>query len=98
MNKPTSPEAAHPHVVIGRVVSNRMQKTIVVSIERQWQHPKYGKILRRSTRISAHDEQNECAVGDRVSLRECRPRSATKHWTLVKVLEKAPAPVAEAAV
>ena len=84
------------HLVTGRVVSNKMQKTIVVRVERQVIHPLYGKRLRRSTRLHAHDEKGECAVGDLVSIRECRPLSATKHWTLVKVLEKAPAAAVEA--
>jgi small subunit ribosomal protein S17 len=90
--------AVAPHVVSGRVVSNKMKKTIVVSVEREVIHPMYGKRLRRSTKLHAHDEQNECRIGDLVSIQECRRLSATKHWKLVKVLEKAPDAVAEAAV
>ena len=91
-------EAAVPHTVTGRVVSNKMTKTIVVSVDRQFIHPKYGKRLKRSTKLHAHDEKGECAIGDLVEIRECRRLSATKHWTLVKVLRKAPAAVAEANV
>jgi small subunit ribosomal protein S17 len=91
-------ETATPHSVTGRVVSNKMKKTIVVSIDRQFIHPKYGKRLKRSTKLHAHDEKGECAVGDLVTIQECRRLSATKHWMLVKVVQKAPAAVAEAAV
>jgi len=91
-------ETASPHSVTGRVVSNKMKKTIVVSIDRQFIHPKYGKRLKRSTKLHAHDEKGECGVGDLVTIQECRRLSATKHWMLVKVVQKAPAAVAEAAV
>ncbi len=91
-------EAGHMHTATGQVVSNKMQKTIVVSVDRQYIHPKYHKRLKRSTKLHAHDEKGECAVGDLVEIRECRRLSATKHWTLVKVLRKAPAAVAEANV
>ena len=94
---PKAAEAA-PHVVTGRVISNKMSKTIVVSIDRQIIHPMYGKRLRRSTKLHAHDEKGECGIGDLVTIQECRPLSATKHWMLVKVVQKAPAAVAEAAV
>jgi len=93
-----SGETATPHSVTGRVVSNKMKKTIVVSVDRQFIHPKYGKRLKRSTKLHAHDEKGECAIGDLVTIQECRRLSATKHWTLVKVVQKAPAAVAEAAV
>lgn len=91
-------ETATPHSVTGRVVSNKMKKTIVVSIDRQFIHPKYGKRLKRSTKLHAHDEKGECGIGDLVTIQECRRMSATKHWMLVKVVQKAPAAVAEAAV
>ena len=94
----TAEIAKSPHTVVGQVVSNRMKKTIVVSVDRQYIHPKYGKRLKRSTKLHAHDEKGECAVGDRVEIQECRRLSATKHWKLVKVLHKAPAAVAEANV
>ena len=83
--------------VVGRVISNKMQKTISVMVERQIVHPMYGKRLRRSTVLKAHDEKSECREGDLVSIRECRPISSSKHWMLVQVLEKAAAPVAEVA-
>jgi small subunit ribosomal protein S17 len=86
---------AGAHTAVGRVISNKMKKTIVVSVDRQIIHPKYGKRLKRSTKLHAHDENGECAIGDLVSIQECRRLSATKHWKLLKVLKKAPAPVAE---
>jgi small subunit ribosomal protein S17 len=91
-------EGVHMHTATGHVVANKMQKTIVVAVDRQYIHPKYGKRLKRTTKLHAHDEKSECAVGDLVEIRECRRLSATKHWTLVKVLRKAPAAVAEANV
>ena len=94
----TEETAKTPHTAVGRVVSNKMKKTIVVSVDRQFIHPKYGKRLKRSTKLHAHDEKGECGIGDLVSIQECRRLSATKHWMLVKVLQKAPAAVAEAAV
>ena len=91
-------EPVHMHTATGQVVSNKMKKTIVVSVDRQYIHPKYGKRLKRTTKLHAHDENGECGIGDLVQIRECRRLSATKHWTLVKVLRKAPAAVAEANV
>ena len=77
--------------VIGRVVvANRTPKTIKVQVEYQTKHEKYGKILKRFTKYTAHDEKSEARVGDRVELMECRPVSKTKVWRLVTVLEKAP--------
>lgn len=73
----------------GRVISNKMDKSIVVAIERFVKHPIYGKFIKRTTKVHAHDENNECGLGDKVEIRECRPLSKTKSWTLVKVLEKA---------
>lgn len=73
----------------GRVVSNKMDKSITVLVERQVSHPKYGKIIKRTTKLHAHDESNECAMGDLVTIEECRPLSKTKSWNLVKVVEKA---------
>ena len=87
-----------PHTVVGHVVSTKMAKTIVVSVDRQYIHPKYGKRLKRTTKLHAHDENRECAVGDRVEIQECRRLSATKHWKLLKVLIKAPVAAAEANV
>ncbi|ASA56107.1 30S ribosomal protein S17 [Vibrio gazogenes] len=74
---------------LGRVVSDKMDKSIVVVIERFVKHPIYGKFVKRTTKIHAHDENNECGQGDTVEIRECRPLSKTKSWTLVKVVEKA---------
>ncbi len=73
----------------GVVVSDRMQKTVVVSVERTVMHPRYKKILRRRTKVKAHDERNECHVGDRVLIVECRPLSRDKRWRVSKVLERA---------
>jgi small subunit ribosomal protein S17 len=74
---------------IGYVVSDKMDKTIVVEIESRAQHPKYGKIIRTTKKVKAHDEAGTAGIGDRVSLMETRPLSATKRWRLVEVLERA---------
>ncbi len=73
----------------GLVVSDKMDKTVVVAVEDRFKHPLYGKVVRRTSRLKAHDENNECGVGDRVELMETRPTSATKRWRIVKILEKA---------
>ncbi|RHW27105.1 30S ribosomal protein S17 [Nocardioides immobilis] len=73
----------------GMVVSDKMDKTVVVSVEDRVKHALYGKVLRRNTRLKAHDEQNECGVGDRVLIMETRPLSATKRWRVVQILERA---------
>jgi small subunit ribosomal protein S17 len=73
----------------GLVVSNKMEKTIVVSLEDRKKHPLYGKVMRTTTKVKAHDEENVAGIGDRVLLMETRPLSATKRWRLVEVLEKA---------
>ncbi len=73
----------------GRVVSDAMDKTITVLVERRVQHPLYGKFIRRSTKIHAHDETNECNRGDLVTVEQCRPLSKTKAWRLIEVVEKA---------
>jgi small subunit ribosomal protein S17 len=75
--------------VIGYVVSDKMEKTIVVELESRVQHPKYGKIIRTTTKVKAHDEDGTAGIGDRVTLMEPRPLSATKRWRLVEILEKA---------
>ncbi|GAB4351296.1 MAG: 30S ribosomal protein S17 [Methylohalobius sp. ZOD2] len=75
--------------LVGRVVSDRMDKTITVHVERMVKHPLYGKYIKRSTKLLAHDEDNQCRAGDRVAITSCRPLSKRKAWTLVKVLEKA---------
>ena len=74
--------------LLGRVVSDRMDKTAVVLLERQIKHPLYGKYIRRSTKLHVHDENNECAVGDEISIRECRPVSKNKSWQLVEVVKR----------
>ena len=73
----------------GTVVSNRMDKTITVLIERRVQHPVYGKIIRRSSKIKAHDADNSCNIGDVVTISECRPLSKTKSWVLDSIVERA---------
>ena len=74
---------------VGKVVSDKMDKTIVVAIEDNVRHPKYGKIIKRTVKIHAHDEKNECGVGDKVAVMETRPLSKTKRWRLVEIVEKA---------
>ena len=75
--------------VTGRVASDKMNKTITVVVERVVPHPVYGKYVRRSTKLHAHDELNECRQGDLVMIQHCRPLAKTKSWKLVKVLERA---------
>jgi small subunit ribosomal protein S17 len=73
----------------GRVISDKMDKSITVQVERRVKHPIYGKYIRRSTKVHAHDENNECRMGDTVLVEQCRPLSKTKKWRLVKVVERA---------
>jgi len=73
----------------GLVVSDKMDKTVVVAVEDRVKHSLYGKVLRRTSKLKAHDEQNSCGIGDRVLLMETRPLSATKRWRVVEILEKA---------
>lgn len=73
----------------GTVISNKMNDTVVVLVERQVKHPKYGKFIKRSTKVYAHDQGNKCQEGDIVTVRETRPMSKTKRWALVKIREKA---------
>ena len=87
--QPSGGQVKAVRTLSGRVVSNKMHKTITVTIERQVSHPLYGKFIRRRTKLHAHDENNECKEGDLVLIQECRPLSKTKSWRLVKVLEKA---------
>jgi small subunit ribosomal protein S17 len=75
--------------VTGRVTSSKMKKSITVRVDRRLRHPVYGKYVTRSTKLHAHDENNECREGDLVLVEECRPLSRTKFWRLVKVLERA---------
>ena len=74
---------------VGIVVSDKMDKTIVVAIADNVKHPKYGKVIKRTVKIHAHDEKNECGVGDKVEVMETRPLSRTKRWRLVNIIEKA---------
>jgi small subunit ribosomal protein S17 len=78
-------QAKNPRAVSGVVVSHRMSKSITVKIERRVKHPVYGKFVRKSTKIHAHDEENQCQVGDTVTVVECRPISKTKTWTLQSI-------------
>jgi small subunit ribosomal protein S17 len=75
---------------VGRVVSNKMKKSVTVSVERLVRHPVYGKIIRRTTKIMAHDEEQTCREGDTVAIVECRPISKRKSWKVVEVIERAP--------
>ena len=74
---------------IGVVVSNKMEKTIVVAVERKEKHPLYGKFVKKTTKFVAQDEKNECGIGDTVRIMETRPLSKTKNWRLVEIVEKA---------
>ena len=74
---------------VGKVVSNKMDKTIVVAIEDNVKHPKYGKVIKRTIKFKAHDENNECNEGDTVMIMETRPLSKDKRWRLVEIIEKA---------
>ena len=74
---------------VGRVISDKMDKTVVVAVEDSYKHPKYGKIMRRTYKLKAHDENNECGVGDTVRVMETRPLSKDKRWRLVEIIEKA---------
>ena len=74
--------------IVGRVSSDRMHKSIVVVVERLVRHPVYGKYVRRSTKLHAHDEQNECRKGDIVMIEQCRPISKNKSWKLIQIIER----------
>ena len=76
--------------VVGRVVSDKMDKTVSVAIERLIKHPMYGKYIRRTSKVLAHDAKNECKPGDRVAISECRPFSKNKAWQVVSIVERAP--------
>lgn len=92
-------ETTHAHVAaggrhfrkerVGRVVSNKMEKTITVVVDRKVKHPVYGKFMNKSQKFHAHDEKNECNIGDTVRIMETRPLSKTKRWRLVEILERA---------
>ncbi len=75
--------------LMGRVISDKMDKSVVVLLESQIKHPMYGKYIKRSKKYHVHDETNECKTGDTITFKECRPLSKTKHWTLIKVVDRA---------
>jgi small subunit ribosomal protein S17 len=76
-------------VRVGKVVSNKMEKSITIAVERKVKHPLYGKFMKKTTKLMAHDEKNECAIGDTVKVMETRPLSKNKCWRLIEILEKA---------
>ena len=76
-------ETTNPRILTGIVTSNKADKTVTVKIERKVKHPLYGKVIKRATKVHAHDENNSASIGDIVSVKECRPLSKTKTWTLV---------------
>jgi small subunit ribosomal protein S17 len=87
---PDSPDKPNARLTIGRVVSNKMQKSVTVSIERLVKHPAYGKFIRRTTKVMAHDEEGTCRAGDTVAIVECRPISKRKSWRVVEIVARAP--------
>ncbi|MCB1788045.1 MAG: 30S ribosomal protein S17 [Gammaproteobacteria bacterium] len=82
-------QATDNRTLQGRVVSDKMDKSITVEIERRVKHPLYGKFVRRTTKVHAHDENNECQIGDVVIVEQCRPLSKTKTWRFIKLIERA---------
>jgi small subunit ribosomal protein S17 len=90
MNAADTPAKVTQRPMIGRVVSNKMQKSVTVSIERLVKHPAYGKFIRRTTKVMAHDEEGTCREGDKVAIVECRPISKRKAWRVVEIVERAP--------
>jgi small subunit ribosomal protein S17 len=86
---PEAPERGRRKVREGLVVSDKMDKTVVVLVEDRVKHALYGKVMRRTSKLKAHDEQNQCGIGDRVQIMETRPLSATKRWRVVEILERA---------
>lgn len=88
MSAETQENQAIKRTTTGLVVSNKMDKSIVVVVERKVKHPVYGKFIKKSTKMHAHDAKNECQIGDTVKIEECRPLSKTKTWRLVEVVEK----------
>ena len=88
-NVDAAPQRNRRKVREGLVVSDKMDKTVVVAVEDRVKHPLYGKVIRRTSNLKAHDEANVCGVGDRVLLMETRPLSATKRWRVVEIVEKA---------
>lgn len=89
MNAEVTEDKKLNRTLVGRVVSDKMNKSATIVIERLVKHPLYGKYIKRTTKLHVHDENNECGIGDTVMIEECRPISKTKSWRLVKVLEQA---------
>jgi small subunit ribosomal protein S17 len=89
MSETIAEESKSNRTLTGRVVSSAMDKTVTVLVERRVKHPLYGKFIRRSTKIHAHDEANACGEGDLVRVEQCRPLSKTKSWRLLEIVEKA---------
>ena len=89
MSEQTATQRNTRKVREGLVVSNKMDKTVVVEVEDRVKHALYGKVMRRTSRLKAHDEPNDCGIGDRVQIMETRPLSATKRWRVVEILERA---------
>ena len=89
MSEQTNNSGKTQRTIEGRVVSSKMHKTVTVLLERQVPHPLYGKIVRRSTKVHAHDEDGQCKEGDLVRITECRPMSKTKNWRVVEVVARA---------
>jgi len=83
-----SEENKTKRTIVGRVISDKMDKTVSVAIERKIKHPVYGKYIRRTSKVLAHDASNECKPGDRVAIAECRPISKNKSWAVVSVVER----------
>jgi small subunit ribosomal protein S17 len=89
MSEQTATQRNARKVLQGLVVSDKMDKTVVVEVENRVKHAVYGKVMRRTSRLKAHDEANDCGIGDRVQIMETRPLSATKRWRVVEILERA---------
>jgi len=88
-NQETTKQRGNPKIRVGIVVSDRMDKTVSVDVERSYQHPVYKKIIRRNSKILAHDENNECNIGDQVRIMETRPLSTRKRWRVCEIIKKA---------
>jgi small subunit ribosomal protein S17 len=91
MSAAETPDKVTQRPTIGRVVSNKMQKSVTVSVERLVKHPAYGKFIRRTTKVMAHDEEGSCREGDTVAIVECRPLSKRKAWRVVEIVKRASA-------
>jgi small subunit ribosomal protein S17 len=88
MTEENSEQIKSQKSIIGKVVSDKMNKTIIVQIERKVKHPLYGKYVRRFSKMYAHDEENQCRIGDLVLIKQCRPLSKTKRWSMVEILKR----------